>query len=240
MILMSRLTGLRGLTVGAMLLALLWTAGCERPVELQSGDGTAQADQHPVPFHEDNGKSSHASDSSPAQDGGLKPETVPFHDSLAHDPQTPRAQIHDSQSLPSGTLLTVRLNNSIFADKIVATDAFEAVVDQPVVIEGNKLIPLGATVSGRVESARASHLTRNRGCVRLVLDSINVAGLDVPVKTSSLFVRGKAGQTQTLRSEVSQGEASTTVMRLEKGRRLIFRLTEPVYVAGSQRPPSEH
>ena len=84
------------------------------------------------------------------------------------------------------------------------------------------------------------NLTRNRGYVRLVLDSIHVAGLDVQVKTSSLFVRGKAGQTQTLRSEVSQGEASTTVMRLEKGRRLIFRLTEPVYVAGSQRPPSEH
>jgi hypothetical protein len=132
------------------------------------------------------------------------------------------------------------LNNSIFADKIVATDAFEAVVDQPVVIEGNKLIPLGARVSGRVESARASDLTRNRGYVRLVLDSIHVSGLDVQVKTSSLFVRGKAGQTQTLRSEVSQGEASTTVMRLEKGRRLIFRLTEPVYVAGSQHPPSEH
>ncbi|MFZ1143185.1 MAG: hypothetical protein ABR881_16830 [Candidatus Sulfotelmatobacter sp.] len=214
---MSRFRGRRGLTIGTTLLALLWAVGCAPPGGLQSGDSTPQADQNPVPFHDGNARPSRRGDSSTAQDKGPQAETdLPFQ---------------DSQNLPAGTLLTVRLKNPISVEDPDANGTFEAVVDQPVVIEGSKLLPLGAAVSGRVESARASNLKRNRGYLRLTLESIHLAGLDVPVQTSSLFVRGNAGLTQ---------EASTPVIQLEKGRRLVFRLTEPVYVAVSQRAPASH
>ena len=148
---------------------------------------------------------------------GLNPETgLPFH---------------NSQSLPAGTLLTVRLRNPISADDPGANARFEAVVDEPVVIEGNSVVPRGATVAGRVESALASNVRRNRGYVRLVLDSIHLAGVNLPIQTSSLFVRGNSGDTQTGQGEMAQ-------IHLEKGRRLTFRLTEPVYVAASQRVAS--
>lgn len=223
---MSRFRGPRGLTIGTIVLALLWVAGCAPPGGLQSGDGTSEADQHQVPFHDGDGRPSRPGDSSAAQENGLKPETdLPFQ---------------DPQNLPAGTLLTVRLKNSISAENPDTNGTFEAVVDQPVVIEGNKLVPLGATVSGRVESARASHLKSNSGYVRLTLESIHLAGSNVPVQTSSLFVRGNAGQTQSPQSQVLQGGASATVIRLEKGRRLVFRLTETVYVAASQRVPADH
>ena len=112
-------------------------------------------------------------------DNGLNPETgLPFH---------------NPQSLPAGTLLTVRLKNPISADDPGANARFDAVVDEPVVIEGNRLVPRGATVAGRVESARASNVRRNRGYVRLMLDSIHVAGVNLPIQTSSLFVRGNSG-----------------------------------------------
>jgi len=104
-------------------------------------------------------------------------------------------------------------------------------VDQPVIIDGNQLVPLGAMVSGRVESARASNLKRNRGYVRLTLESIQLAGSHVPMQTSSLFVRGRAGPTQA---------SESPVVRLERGRRLTFRLTEPVFVAAAQSPPADH
>ncbi len=117
-----------------------------------------------------------------AHDSGPKPETaLPFH---------------DPQNLPAGTLLTVRLKNPISAENPGANGTFEAVVDEPVVIEGNKLVPRGAIVAGRVESARASKLKRNRGYVRLALDSIHLAGANLPIQTSSLFVRGNAGDPQ--------------------------------------------
>ncbi len=222
---MSRFRGPRGLTIG-ILLALLWAAGCAPPDGLHSGEGTPQADQPQVPFHDGDGKLSRPGDSSAGQDNGLKPETdLPF--------QYP-------QNLPVGTLLTVRLKNPISAENPDANGTFEAVVNQPVVIEGNKLVPIGTMVSGRVESARVSNLKRDHGYVRLTLDSIYISGLKLPVQTSSLFVRGNAGQTQTLQSQVLSGQDSSLVIRLEKGRRLVFRLTEPVYVAASQRAPADH
>lgn len=224
---MSRFRRPRGLTIWPMLLALVWAAGCARPAGLQSGDGAAHADQHPVPFHDGEGTPVARQGGAPAaQDSSLNPETgLPFH---------------DPQNLPAGTLLTVRLKNPISAENPGANGTFEAVVDEPVVIEGNRLVPRGATVAGRVESARASNLRRNRGYVRLALDSIHLAGVNLPIQTSSLFVRGNAGDTQVPQGDVPQGDvpqsgASAAVIRLEKGRRLTFRLAEPAYVAASQR-----
>ena len=223
---MSRFRGRRGLNVAIALLSLLGAVGCAPPGELQGGEGATPAGQQQIPFHEGGGRPSPTGNPSTAQDSGndAKPETdLPFH---------------DPQNLPAGTLLTVRLKNPISAEHADATAIFEAVVDQPILMEGNPLVPVGATVSGRVESARASNLKRNRGYLRLTLASIHLAGVDVPLQTSSLFVGGKAGQTQAPQS--LDGQASATVVRLEKGRRLVFRLTQPVYVAASRQAPASH
>lgn len=223
---MSRFRGPRALTITAILLAMLCALACSPPAGLQPGNGATQTGQPQVPFHDGDGKLSRSSNSSGAQDNGLAPETnLPFR---------------DSPNLPAGTLLAVRLKNPISAENPDANGTFQAVVDEPVVIEGNKLVPLGTVVSGRIESARASNLKRNNGYLRLTLDSIDIAGSKLSVQTSSLFVRGNAGQTQTPQGHVSPGKVSATVIRLEKGRRLTFRLTEPVYVAATQRSPADH
>jgi hypothetical protein len=191
---------------------------------MQPSNGTAQADQPQVPFHDGDGKLSRSSDSAGAQDNGLSPETnLPFR---------------DPQNLPAGTLLTVRLKNPVSAENPDADRTFQAVVDQPIVIEGNKLVPAGTLVSGRVESARASNLKRNSGYLRLTLDSIDLAGSKLPMQTSSLFVSGNAGQFRTPQSHPAEQPAA--VIRLEKGRRLVFRLTEPLYVSVTQRALSSH
>lgn len=214
----------QSLTVGAILLSMLWAVGCAPPGGLQSGEGAPQVDQNQVPFHDVEGKSAHPGDSPADQGKGEEPEAkLPFQ---------------DPQNLPAGTLLTVRLKNSVSANNPGLSGAFDAVVDQPVMIEGNKLIPLGTLVSGRVESTRASNLKGDHGYVLLTLDSIQLGGSTVPVQTSSLFVRGNANQTQT--SQHLPRPTSASVIRLEKGRRLIFRLTEPLYLAASQRPPANH
>jgi hypothetical protein len=203
-----------------MLLALLWATACARPGGLQNDDGAFPADQHQVPFHEA-AAAARPGDAPGAQDKSLNPETgLPFH---------------DSQNLPAGTLLTVRLENPISAENPGTNGTFEAIVDAPVVIEGNKLVPQGTTVAGRVESTQASNGQRNRGYVRLALDSIQLAGVSLPIQTSSLFVRGEAGGANLPQGEDPQGEASAVVIHVAKGRRLTFRLTEPVYLAASQR-----
>lgn len=217
---MSRFRRPHGLTIWTMLLALVLTTGCARPAGLQSDDAAAHADPHSVPFHEGVAVA-HPADTSASLSGALNPETgLPFQ---------------DSQNLPAGTLLTVRLKNPISSENLDANLVFAAVVDEPVVIDGNKLVPRGVTVSGRVESTRVSNLKRNRGSVQLTLDSIQLAEATLPIQTSSLFVRGKGGDVRVPPGEGPQSGDSTAVIRLEKGRRLTFRLSEPVYVAAAQR-----
>ncbi len=222
---MNRFRRPPGLTIWPLLLALVWAAGCARPGGLQRDNGAAAGDQHQVPFHDVAGTPARPSDSSTAQDNAQNPESdLPFHPQPFPDPQ----------NLPAGTLLTVRLKNPISAENRGAKGTFEAVVDEAVVVEGNKLVPRGASVSGRVESARASNVGRNRGYVRLALDSIHLAGTNLSIQTASLFVRGNAGDSQLAQNTDPQKEPSAAI-HLEKGRRLTFRLTEPAYVAASQR-----
>jgi len=215
------------LMIWPMLLVLLWAASCARPAGLQSDDGAVHANQPQAPFHDgDATLAARHADAASVQDSGLNPETaLPFH---------------DPQNLPAGTLLIVRLQSPISAENPGTKATFEALIDEPVVIEGNRLVPRGATVVGRVESAQASNVRRDHGYVRLALNSIHLAGVNLPIQTSSLFVRGNAGGAQIQQGkasppEVPQNEASTVVIRLEKGHRLTFRLTEPVYLAASQR-----
>ena len=186
---------------------LLAAAGCSHPA-LQ-GD-SAHTNPHPIPFHE----------ASP-----VAPTTV--SDSTVQDKTG--LPFQDVESLPVGTLLTVRLNNLVSAEHPGPTNTFEAVLDEPVRIDGNVVVPRGSTVSGYVESAQMSDVKKNRGYICLDLQSIALGGRALPLQTSSLFTRVTAGMTL-----VDGGKSSTNIMTLEKGRRLTFRLIAPVYLAAQR------
>lgn len=122
-----------------------------------------------------------------------------------------------TEVLPSGTLLSVRLKSPLTAQAQESNTRFEAIVDDPVILDGNTLIPRGAVVSGRVGQVRISTVRPDRGYVRLTLESLNLDGLDLPLKTANLFARQKSG------------DLKSGTIRLEKGRRLTFQTTEPFY-----------
>ena len=124
---------------------------------------------------------------------------------------------HDSLTLPAGTLVTVRLGRSITAGNSISENGFAATLDEPIVVDGNTLISAGTAAAGRIESARVSKVGPHRAYVRLSLESIHLGGLDVPIQTASLFARPTPH--------------SDDLIGLEKGRRLTFRLTEPVFLA---------
>jgi hypothetical protein len=218
---MSRFRRPGQLALWLLLLPLAWEAGCSRPVGLSGPEDATAPDQHQVPFQEGNSVAN-GTPASSVPDKGLKPGTdLPFR---------------DPQNLPAGTLLTVRLKSSVSADNPKGRDTFEAVVDEPVTIEGNTLVPRGASVVGRVESASGASArgsasagipeVKRNGYVRLTLESIDIAGTgkDQPLQTSSLFARGRPAARNGVLGLIT----------LEKGRRLTFRLTEPAYVALQQ------
>lgn len=202
---MSRFHPLRGLMTGLALLMLLQNAGCSRPAGLNAAEGNAATDTRQVPFHAEEGKAadSSATSVSPASDKSAKAEIgLPFR---------------DADNLPAGTLLTVRLKNAASTENPEGSGRFDGVIDEPVTVDGNVLVPRGVSVAGRVESAHSSK-AQGSGFVRVTLDSIDMAGKDLHLQTSSLFARGNGA---------SPGPTLHTTT-LEKGRRLTFRLTEPV------------
>jgi len=184
---------------------------CSRPVD------TAQADQRRVPFG----------------DGENAPAGSPVGQPSAAESEKSDSGLpfHGARTLPAGTLLTVRLKNAVSTDSLGSSGNFDAVLDDAVLIGGSALLPRGARVAGRVESSRTSGFENNRGYIRLTLDSVNVAGRDLPIQTSSLFVHGNLGETRS-----ADGASSLQVVRLDSGRRLTFRLTEPLFIAS---PPDK-
>jgi hypothetical protein len=60
----------------------------------------------------------------------------------------------------------------------------------------------------------------------LTLETVNVDGRVLPLQTSSLFVHGNASE-----AAAAGGAASQQAVHLESGRRLTFRLTEPLPIA---------
>ncbi len=204
----------RGQMTCFMLLALLGVSGCNGPASIPSDESSAPTDQHQAPFHDEASQSVVSSSAKllHASDQAAKPDNLPFQD----------------ENLPAGTLVTVSLEGAISGGSSGMHDTFDAVVDVPVVIEGNTLIARGTIVSGRVQSVRTSKVKPDRGYICLALASIHVRGIDVPVQTADLYAR----QSPTT-------SRSSSAIRLEKGRRLTFRLTEPAYVS-SQRAQSAH
>jgi hypothetical protein len=211
---MTFVSQFRGQTTCLVLLALLGVSGCNGPASVPSDESAAPTDQHQAPFHDETSKSvaSAAAKLLNASDQSAKPDNLPFQD----------------ENLPAGTLVTVSLKGAVSGGSASTHNMFEAIVDAPVVIQGNTLIPRGTNVSGRVQSVRTSKVEPDRGYICLALASLHVGGIDVPVQTADLYAR------QSLTTS-----KSSSVIRLEKGRRLTFRLTEPAYLS-SQRAQSAH
>jgi hypothetical protein len=221
-----KLAGLGLLVLPILLLILALAAGCSRPSDLPADERVNQADQRKLPFEDNAAKGNSGSNSG---DGNSREANTPTASNV--DPRAaggPPFQTPSSDpDLPPGTLVTVRVEKQIFTDRTGEEGSFAGVVDEPVVMDEKIAVPRGATVTGRIEAAPASDGGRGRGYIRLTLDTITIAGKTLPLRTSSLFVRGSAGEVSSP-SQDSEGPAHPAVTRLQKGRRLTFRLATSV------------
>jgi hypothetical protein len=101
-------------------------------------------------------------------------------------------------TIPAGTPIGIRLQNSISSASANSGDHFDAVIDEPVVIDGQVVIPKGANATGRVVAAKSSGRLHDPGYLRLALDSVTVNGKDMQVQTSSIFAKGASHKNRNL------------------------------------------
>jgi hypothetical protein len=243
MLTMRRFRRVSRLALPPALLCCMLAVSCSRPSGFSGGDAATQADPHKLPFHQE---------ASETQAESLAPGVS--QQDPSKNPNAPTGLPFNRQparTLPAGTLVTVRLQDSLTSAKLDPDLAFSAVLDEPVVINDVTVVSRGTAVQGRVESAHISDMTRDAGYLRLTLDAIAAGGKkEVPIHTSSLFARGTAME-PSVPSPVSAngsrpaGEVPERVIRIQKGRRLTFRLATDVVLRGlsaqttvQNRPPN--
>lgn len=187
---------------GPVVLALVATVGCSRPFET-TVEGAARPSQAPLTTQAGTNPASQTPVLTPAA-SAQRQQSLPFQ---------------PSQEVPAGTLLTVRLQTPITVRVPIMEDAFEAVIDRAVEVNGNTLIPTGTSVAGHVESVFVSQMEPRRGYVGLELDLVRLGDANIPLQTSNLFAR-----------QTSSKVVNKSTVRLERGHRLTFRLTEPISI----------
>src|SRR5437588_1314174 len=162
-------------------LLLLGGTGCSKQMSSPAGSGlgnsnttqTASADQAaPVA-----GKKSSPTSADKAIGASLVPEQV---------------------VIPSGTVITVRLQNAVSSATSTPGDQFEATLDQPIMVNGQTIAPEGAHVTGRVVAARRSGRLMHSGYLRIALSSLTLDGKSIPVQSSSVMVAGMSHKKRNL------------------------------------------
>ena len=184
----------------AVVLTLLLTVGCSRPTPELPGESASQGSATPFQAQ----PAADIATTSQASSAGEQDASLPFQ---------------STDAVPAGTLITVRLKAPLDAVSGSKT-AFEALLDEPVTLEGSALIPRDAVLSGEIESPPVSKTRPDRGYLRLTLTSMQIDGVTMPIQSASLYVRRR----------LSDGTPPSGTIHLGKGRRLTFRLKEQVFL----------
>jgi hypothetical protein len=110
----------------------------------------------------------------------------------------PAPQDQHVVSLPAGTPVTVRLQTPVSSAASETGEIFDAVLDEPLVVDGQTVAPRGAAVRGKVTIARHSGRLRHPGELGLTLVSVSLGGQDVPLETSHIYAKGRSHKKRNL------------------------------------------
>jgi hypothetical protein len=120
---------------------------------------------------------------------GSQPTSVAADTPASQQQQLPFAE-GKALVVPANTAIYVRLQQSISSATAQSGQNFTAVLDEPLVVDGQTLAPKDAAVTGKVVAARESGHLKNAGYLRITLSSIVLNGKTVPLQTNSVFVSG--------------------------------------------------
>jgi len=124
-----------------------------------------------------------ASDSNPATSASNPATTAPAAPPVPEAPPAIR--------VPSGTVLTVTIDQSVSTKDNQAGDRFLASLAEPVTVDGRTLLPAGTRASGTITLADSAGRVKGGAALALTLDSITLHGKKYSVETNSFEEAGK-------------------------------------------------
>jgi hypothetical protein len=102
-------------------------------------------------------------------------------------------------TVPSGTLLNVRLTQGIDVDASKAGQTFKAIVDDPVMVGGSTVIPRGASAVLQAAQVQQSGSMKGSDKITLKLNSVAFGGMVYEVATAYVESKGKGEGKKTAR-----------------------------------------
>lgn len=172
----------RHLIPATVLFTLLLLGGCSKKPEqatiAPSSDNQNSATQP--------GSSGATTDNgTPSATSASSPNTPAINGTAGASPQASLQEV-----IPAGTPITVRPQQRLSSASAVPGERFEAVIDEPIVVEDRVVVPVGALATGHVAVARRSGRLHHPGELGLALDSVTVGQQNIPLTTSSVVARG--------------------------------------------------
>jgi hypothetical protein len=96
-------------------------------------------------------------------------------------PAPPAARVVE---LPSGSVIPVRLDRALSTVRNRPGDTFEAILDEPIVVDSLEVLPRGTKFTGHVTTSQASGRLKGRAVLSLTLDAFEANGRNYPIRTS--------------------------------------------------------
>lgn len=142
----------------------------------------------------------------PGSADAAQPETNPTPEAAASEnlpfagkqSAKPASLVPSEVTIASGTPISVQLQSGVSSATAQPGQHFDAVLAEPIVVNGRTVAPKGAAVVGRVVQARRSGRLHNSGYLRLTLASVAIKGKQVSVQASSVFAQGGAHKKRNL------------------------------------------
>lgn len=100
--------------------------------------------------------------------------------------------------IPEGTSLVVRLIDDVDSQRDKAGQTYRASIDEPVILDGQTVIPQGADVTARLVELKESGKLTGRTELTLDLDSITVDGRTIELATAGVSQQSESRTRETV------------------------------------------
>ncbi|HVW77466.1 MAG TPA: hypothetical protein VHB45_07625 [Alloacidobacterium sp.] len=189
----------------AVLLAVSFIAGCHKSAQnaenppTQPAADQSQSAAAPAPAQPSAGtpaQSSATASGSPAPAAAPSGAVTPTPSQPVAPQQAanaPAPAVAPLPEVPAGTVLSIRMNQAINVKHTAAGAPFTGTIVNPILVDGNTVIPSGATAEGMVVRAHKRGRFKGASYLQLTLTGLDVNGQHYRIDTSSL-TRTKKGK----------------------------------------------
>lgn len=120
-------------------------------------------------------------------------------------------------TIPAGTRISIRTIDGIDSTQNQVGDRFQASLEEPVVVNGEEIIPKGADVYGQLTQSKASGTFAGQSQLGLELTGIVVNGRTVPISTGEYEVSGKSRTASTAKRTIGGAAVGSIIGAIAGG-----------------------